>query len=287
MDFISVDVETANPDHASICQIGIVCFREGQLAEQWESLINPEDYFDDMNVFIHGIDESDVEDAPKLPEVYDNVVRYFSGNVVVSHTSFDRIAFDRAFAKYGLTPPDCKWLDSAKVVRRAWTEFSQKGYGIANVSKKLGIQFKPHIAQEDARAAGEILIQAIKTSGISLDDWFGRVKRPINPAQQTQTRISKEGNPEGPLFGEVIVFTGALQIPRREAAEIASKIGCQVESGVNRLTTMLVIGDQDIRKLAGNEKSNKHRKAEELISKGQVIRILTESDFKLLIAVND
>ena len=287
MDFISVDVETANPDHASICQIGIVCFREGQLAEQWESLINPEDYFDDMNVFIHGIDESDVEDAPKLPEVYDNVVRYFSGNVVVSHTSFDRIAFDRAFAKYGLTPPDCKWLDSAKVVRRAWTEFSQKGYGIANVSKKLGIQFKPHIAQEDARAAGEILIQAIKTSGISLDDWFGRVKRPINPAQQPQTRISKEGNPEGPLFGEVIVFTGALQIPRREAAEIASKIGCQVESGVNRLTTMLVIGDQDIRKLAGNEKSKKHRKAEELISKGQVIRILTESDFKLLIAIND
>jgi len=287
MDFISVDVETANPDHASICQIGIVCFREGQLAEQWESLVNPEDYFDDMNVFIHGIDESDVEDAPKLPEVYDKVVRYFSGNVVVSHTSFDRIAFDRAFAKYGLTPPDRKWLDSAKVVRRAWTEFSQKGYGIANVSKKLGIQFKPHIAQEDARAAGEILIQAIKTSEISLDDWFGRVKRPINSAQQTQTRISKEGNPEGPLFGEVIVFTGALQIPRREAAEIASKIGCQVESGVNRLTTMLVIGDQDIRKLAGNEKSNKHRKAEELISKGQVIRILTESDFKLLIAVND
>jgi DNA polymerase-3 subunit epsilon len=285
MDFISVDVETANPDHASICQIGIVCFREGQLAEQWESLINPEDYFDDMNVFIHGIDESDVEDAPKLTEVYDNIVRYFSGNVVVSHTSFDRIAFNRAFAKYDLTPPDCKWLDSAKVVRRAWTEFSHKGYGIANVSNKLGIQFKPHVAQEDARAAGEILIQAIKTSGISLDGWFDRVKKPINPAQQTRTRISKEGNPEGPLFGEVVVFTGALQIPRHDAVDIASEIGCQVESGVNRLTTMLVIGDQDIRKLAGHEKSKKHRKAEELMSKGQTIRLLTESDFRQLIAV--
>ena len=58
MDFISVDVETANPDHASICQIGIVCFRQGQQAEQWESLVNPEDYFDEMNVFIHGIDAS-------------------------------------------------------------------------------------------------------------------------------------------------------------------------------------------------------------------------------------
>lgn len=286
MDFISVDVETANPDRASICQIGIVCFQEGQLAEQWESLINPEDYFDDINVFIHGIDESDVENAPKLPDVYDNVIKYFNGNVVVSHTSFDRVAFERAFAKYNLTPPDCKWLDSAKVVRRAWTEFSQKGYGIVNVARKLGIHFEPHVAQEDARAAGEILVHAIKTSGISLIDWFDRVKKPINPSGITSTRISKEGNPEGPLFGEIIVFTGALQIPRHEAAEIASKIGCQVESGVNKLTTMLVIGDQDIRKLAGHEKSKKHRKGEELISKGQTIRFLTESDFRQLVAID-
>jgi DNA polymerase-3 subunit epsilon len=286
MDFISVDVETANPDRSSICQIGIVCFREGKIVEQWESLINPEDYFDEMNVFIHGIDESDVEDAPKLTDVHDKVVKYFNGNVVVSHTSFDRVAFERAFAKYNLTPPDCKWLDSAKVVRRAWTEFSQKGYGLTSVSKKLGIQFEPHVAQEDARAAGEILIQAINTSGVSLNDWFDRVKKPINPSGATSVRISKEGNPEGPLFGEIIVFTGALTIPRREAAETASKIGCQVESGVNRQTTMLVFGDQDIRKLAGHEKSKKHRKAEELVSKGQAIRFLTESDFRQLIAID-
>ncbi len=286
MDFIAVDVETANPDYASIYQIGIVCFREGQLAEQWQSLINPEDYFDDMNVFIHGIDESDVEDSPKLTDVYDNVIKYFNGNVVVSHTSFDRVAFERAFAKYNLKLPDCRWLDSARVVRRAWTEFSRKGYGLGNVSQKLGIQFEPHVAQEDARAAGEILIHAIKTSGLSIDDWFDRVRKPINLEERSGTRISKEGNPEGPLFGEVIVFTGALEIPRREASEIASKIGCKVESGVNKSTTMLVIGDQDIRRLAGHEKSSKHRKAEELILKGQTLRLLTESDFRQLIAID-
>ena len=285
MDFISVDVETANAERASICQIGIVCFREGQLAEQWESLINPEDYFDDINVFIHSINQSDVEDAPKLPDVYDTIIKYFNGNVVVSHTSFDRVALERAFAKYNLIPPDCRWLDSAKVVRRAWTEFSEKGYGIANVAMKLGIHFEPHVAQEDARAAGEILVHAIKTSGISLVDWFDRVRKPINPSEITPTRISREGNPEGPLFGEVIVFTGALRIPRREATEIASKIGCKVESGVNKLTTMLVIGDQDIRRLAGYEKSSKHRKAEDLILNGQTIRLLTESDFRRLIAI--
>ena len=37
-----------------------------------------------------------------------------------------------------------------------------------------------------------------------------------------------------------------------------------------------------VKKLAGHKKSNKHRRAEDLISKGQDIRILRESDFKEL-----
>lgn len=41
---------------------------------------------------------------------------------------------------------------------------------------------------------------------------------------------------------------------------------------------MLVVGDQDIKRLNGAEKSNKHRKAEALILAGQSIKILQESD---------
>ena len=80
-----------------------------------------------------------------------------------------------------------------------------------------------------------------------------------------------------------MVFTGALEIPRREAADLAASIGCSVASGVNKKTTILVIGDQDISKLAGKDKSSKHLKAEQIISKGQKIRIIKESDFKLLV----
>lgn len=36
--------------------------------------------------------------------------------------------------------------------------------------------------------------------------------------------------------------------------------------------------------LNGHEKSNKHRKAEELIAKGKPIRILTETDFLSMVA---
>ena len=43
-----------------------------------------------------------------------------------------------------------------------------------------------------------------------------------------------------------------------------------------------VVGTQDNFKIAGYSKSSKHRKAEELITKGIDIRILSEDDFKSL-----
>jgi DNA polymerase III subunit epsilon len=69
-------------------------------------------------------------------------------------------------------------------------------------------------------------------------------------------------------------------MPRREAADLAATAGCEVAASVTKTTTLLIVGDQDIRKLAGHEKSSKYRKAERLIEKGQSIRILRETDFR-------
>lgn len=64
MNFVAVDVETANSKLSSICQIGVAEFRNGTLTNKWQSLINPEDEFDCINVSIHGIDENAVQNAP-------------------------------------------------------------------------------------------------------------------------------------------------------------------------------------------------------------------------------
>lgn len=89
----------------------------------------------------------------------------------------------------------------------------------------------------------------------------------------------------GPLFGEKLVFTGSLSMPRSEAADAASTAGCEVETSVTKHTTVLVVGDQDIHRLSGHEKSSKHRKAEDLMKKGQQIRITGESDFQRLLGL--
>lgn len=281
MKFIAIDFETANPDLSSICQVGTVTFQDGKVLERWQTLINPEDFFYPSNISIHGIDEKMVQNAPVFPQIFDTLRNLLSGQIVVCHTHFDRAALSRVVDKYQLSQINCTWLDTAKVARRAWKQFTQRGYGLKNIAEMLGIEFQHHNAEEDAWAAGEILLRAISETGLNLEDWLIRVKGPI--CSKTTEKMDRNVDPEGQLSGEVMVFTGALSIPRREAADLAVKFGCEVASSVNKNTTILVVGDQDINRLAGHKKSSKHRKTEDFISKGKAIKILKESDFFMLI----
>ncbi len=262
MRFAAIDVETANEDLASICQIGIATYEDSTLVEEWVSLIDPEDYFSGLNISIHGITPEMVEGKPILPDVVAELYSRLDGQVAVCHTHFDRVATTRACRGYDLRPPGCTWLDSARVARRAWTEFARTGYGLKNVCDYLGYDFNHHDALADAKAAGHILLSAITHSGCDLDGWLDRLERPIFPGKPRgpQEPIKREGNPEGDFFGEVLVFTGALELPRREAASFAADVGCRVESGVTKRTTMLVVGDQDIKRWQATRKARSTEK---------------------------
>jgi DNA polymerase III subunit epsilon len=203
------------------------------------------------------------------------------GAVVVTHTTFDRLALHQARTKCNAPPFTCTWLDSACVARRTWRELS--GYGLSNICKTIGYNFRHHDALEDAKASGQIMLAAMAKSGLDLNGWLERVRQPIELS--FEQRIVRNGNPVGELYGEVLVFTGALTIPRREATDYAAQMGCEVAENVTKRTTILVVGDQDLGQLAGHQKSRKHRRAEELIKKGQSIRILRETDFRELVNV--
>lgn len=281
MNFIALDFETANADLSSICQVGLVAFRDGKIADTYTTLVDPDDYFDSMNISIHGIDEDRVRGAPRFQDIHPKLSSLVAGAVVVCHTLFDRAAMQQASAKYRLTDVTCRWLDTSRVVRRAWSQYAKAGYGLGNLTREFGITFSHHDAAEDARATGMILLKAMEETGLSLEDWITRCSQPLTP----QGRITREGNPEGPLAGEVAVFTGALSVPRREAADLAARAGCAVVGSVTKDTTLLIVGDQDVMRLApGKSKSSKHLKAETMIAEGQPIRILRESDFIQLVS---
>ena len=278
MNFTAIDVETANSDMASICQIGIARFANGVMADEWKSYVKQDD-FDPINVSIHGIDEGMVAGAPTFGMLANKINGLLNGHVVVTHTHFDRVAIHQACTRFEATPPSCTWLDTACVARRNGKSFHGAVTGCRMSARRLATSFRPMMLWR-MRKQPEIMLAAMTKTGLDLDAWLKRVRQPIDPEL---ARIARDGRPDGELYGEVLVFTGALTIPRREAADMAASIGCEVGVGVTKRTTLLVVGDQDVLKLAGHEKSTKHRKAEDLIRKGQPIRILRETDFRELV----
>lgn len=49
MRFAAIDAETAKPAMGSVCQIGVALFEGGQLRDEWQYLVDPEDYFGLIN----------------------------------------------------------------------------------------------------------------------------------------------------------------------------------------------------------------------------------------------
>ena len=175
LTFNAVDVETANQAYSSICQIGIVHVQNGKIVDQWHTLVNPEVQFSQFNISVHGIEEDDVANSPTLPEVRDELDRRLHGSILISHTSFDRRAFDQAMARYDLEQLKVKWLDSARISRNAWPKkYGQRGYSLKNIAKDLNINFQHHDALEDARAAAEIVLHACRVANTDINGWLKR-----------------------------------------------------------------------------------------------------------------
>ena len=166
IDFVALDVETANHDAGSICQIGLACFKDGLLLREWASLINPEENFSEYNINIHGITAADVADAPTLPEVAKTLRAWLNRRIVVCHTMFDQRALARGFAKYGLPELKCRWLDSCRVARKIWD--SPEGHSLAVICGLIGHEFTHHDALEDAKAAGALILAARRKTGLAL-----------------------------------------------------------------------------------------------------------------------
>ena len=177
LTFNAIDVETANSDPSSICQIGIVSVRDGIIKEQLSVLVNPEAQFSEFNVNLHGIDRPKVSRCPALPGLETQLRRWLEGSVLVSHTGFDRRAMNGAMERYGLRPLRARWLDSSMVARRAWPQRYGRRWNLALIASELGIEFRHHDAVEDARAAGEIVLRACGLTGVDIDGWLERTGR--------------------------------------------------------------------------------------------------------------
>ena len=165
--FIAVDVETANGQRHSICQIGLAYVGADGSMRTESYLIDPQDRFSSFNIQLHGIGPDQVAGAPHFPEVLEALRHRLEACFLVQHSTFDKQAFDLACLRYDLPSVNSEWINSVTVARNAWPEFKGNGgHGLANLKSELGLDFHHHDAEEDARAAAEVVLLAEARTGL-------------------------------------------------------------------------------------------------------------------------
>ena len=84
-DFAAIDFETANNERSSVCSVGVVIVRDGEIVDKFYSLIKPEpEYYNYWCSQVHGLCADDTANAPIFPEVWAQIEPNIAGLPLVA-----------------------------------------------------------------------------------------------------------------------------------------------------------------------------------------------------------
>lgn len=160
-NFAAIDFETANSERSSVCSVGVVVVRGGEIVDRFYSLIKPEpDYYTYWCTQVHGLTEADTANAPVFPDVWRQIEPLIEGLPLVAHNkAFDESCLKAAFRMYQMDYPDYEFCCTLLASRRIWRTgrhtldiIAQRcGYDLAN----------HHHALADAEACAAIAVKIL------------------------------------------------------------------------------------------------------------------------------
>lgn len=170
LNFIALDVETANSSKSSICSLGLVTVKNGKIINSEEYLIKPKDlYFNLINTRIHGITAEQVRHSPEFVEIWKIIAPKILESLVIAHNSdFDIPAIQGALGQYGITKPTIQHACTLRLCRYFFPKLSS--HKLSHIADHLGFQLNHHNALSDAETAAKIGIYTIPKVGIEAFD---------------------------------------------------------------------------------------------------------------------
>lgn len=201
--------------------------------------------------------------------------------IVGYNVNFDiNFLYDNLLNCHSLTLSN-SFIDVMRIARKVLPDL--KNHKQVTVAEHYGISTAgAHRAAVDCEICNAIFekLQAdILAAGQSLEDFKLSSKKSELHAKDISTEnISFDTS--HPLFGKVCVFTGTLEkMSRKDAMQLVVDLGGSVGDNVTKKTNYLILGNNDFCQSIKDGKSNKQKKAEDLILKGHDIEILSENVF--------
>lgn len=162
-DFAAIDFETANECPSSVCSVGVVVVRGGEIVDKFYSLIHPEpEYFQWFCRRVHGLGPADTEDAPVFPKVWEKVAALIGELPLVAHNSpFDEGCLKAVFRVYQMDYPDYEFHDTCAASRRSFGRLLPD-HRLPTVATACGFPLENHHnALADAEACAHIAMKLL------------------------------------------------------------------------------------------------------------------------------
>ena len=94
--FTALDFETATPQIPNICQVGIVQFINGEIANEINILVQPHNnYYWDRFIDIHGITPAKTRNAATFNRIWRDIEPYIANQVVVAHNGLSFVQYSK------------------------------------------------------------------------------------------------------------------------------------------------------------------------------------------------
>ena len=156
-NFAAIDFETANNERTSVCSVGVVIVRDGEIEDSFYSLIQPEpNYYNYWCTQVHGITRHDTESAPVFPEVWKQIEPLIDGLPLVAHNkAFDESCLKAVFRCYQMDYPDYEFHCTCQAALRAFPD--AENHQLHTISILCGFRLENHHhALADAEACAWI-----------------------------------------------------------------------------------------------------------------------------------
>jgi DNA polymerase-3 subunit epsilon len=156
-DLVFVDLETTggNAAYHRITEVGILRLIDGELAEEWSSLVNPECPIPSFIEDFTGITNRMVSDAPRFADIAALLRQKLQGDVFVAHNArFDYSFLRSEFRRLGMNF-HAKVLCTVKLSRRLFPQFAR--HNLDAVMERHGLVCGArHRALGDARVLHDL-----------------------------------------------------------------------------------------------------------------------------------
>jgi DNA polymerase III subunit epsilon len=159
LPFVAADVETTGLYPAEghrVCEIALLRFLRGTVIDSFVSLINPLRPIDPGARAVNGISDEMVAAAPAFADLYPRIVAFLGDDPLVFHNAPFDLSFLRAEARLaGGRWPGNRVVDTLALARRTGRF---RSHSLPAICRELGIGSGFHRAENDAWAAGKLLI---------------------------------------------------------------------------------------------------------------------------------